>query len=83
MKTTIPQRIETIQEAESFLNALIENEEVYHPEDDANDIIWNIPNPPTESECERLNIAMEQIYAIGDFDPCEFIMNKASLSDNE
>jgi hypothetical protein len=75
MNTTIPNKIETIQEAESFLLALIKNDEVYHPEDDAHDIIWSIPEPPTEEECDRLNRAMEQIYELPGFDPCEFIIH--------
>lgn len=75
MNTIIPQKIETIQEAESFLSALLGNGEEFHPEDDAHDIVWHTTEPPTPEECDELNRAMEQIYSLPGFDPCEFILN--------
>lgn len=88
MKTKLPEKIETEEQAKAFLQDLINNGEIYHPEDDAFDIIWNIPDMenPTFAECIQLNNLMDQIYALDLFDPCEFIIDSgcyAFILDNE
>lgn len=82
MKTELPEKITTIEEAENLLSALWENGESFHPEDNAHDIIWGtIPKDeqPTAAECDKLNALMSQIYDLKDvpelFDPCGFILD--------
>lgn len=75
MKTKLPTEIKSIDEAKKFLSDLYVNGEVYHPEDDAHDIVWNFlpeSDVPTGEECDRLNKLMGQVYGIG-LDPCEFV----------
>lgn len=74
MKTILPEKIKTVQEAESFLSELYKNGESYHPEDDAFDVAWILENPTAE-ECDQLNSLMDQIYKLENFDPCGFILS--------
>lgn len=76
MKSKIPANITTVTAAREFLEELFNNGESYHPEDDAHDIVWNGVDV-SEDERNRLNIAMIQIHAIPDFDPCEFLLDLA------
>lgn len=79
MKTILPDKISTIEEAKAFLMELDKNKESYHPEDNAKDCLENI----TEEEGDKLNELMNQIYLLPGnehyqsmaFDPCEFILN--------
>ena len=73
MKTNLSINITNIKQAKIFLRELHKNNESYHPEDDANDIIWTTCKP-TKKECKKLNILMEQIYQIKGFDPCEYLV---------
>ncbi len=83
MKTTLPPKISSIKEAEVFLTELIKNNEIFHPEDDASDINWNLPKEqqPTIGECIKLNELMAEVYDLNPkgqpmiFDPCEFILS--------
>ena len=87
MKTTLPKEIKSVRKAEMFLTDLFNNNEGYHPEDDAHDIVWNLPESeiPTSKECDQLNKLMEDIYNLDGFDPCEFILDnfKAEEAINE
>ncbi len=84
MKTKLPAHITTVQRSIYFLTELHNNSEAYHPEDDATDIIWNMPDDqlPTQAECEQLNVLMSDIYALPGnesvqsmvFDPCELLL---------
>lgn len=76
MKTTLPKRITTVYKAKKFLTNLHRNGELYHPEDDAHDIIWNTDHKyPTDEECDTLNRLMADIYQLNGFDPCDFILS--------
>ena len=86
MKTKLPQSIGTIGEAKEFLKELCDNNEQYHPEDDAHDIEWKtelVGDYPTKEERDQMNKLMNEIYALKGnedpermiFDPCEFIMD--------
>ena len=87
MKTNLPQSIGTIEEAKKFLKELCDNNEQYHPEDDAHDIEWDtiecVGDYPTKEERDQLNKLMNEIYVLKGnedpqnmiFDPCEFIMD--------
>jgi hypothetical protein len=75
MKTTLPSKITTVEEAKEFLTALFDNNESYHPEDDAHDIDWTTCEP-TEEEKEQLNKLMGNMYGLNGepfFDPCAFL----------
>jgi hypothetical protein len=85
MKTPLPTDIKTIEQAKEFLSALHGNGETFHPEDDAFDILWNMPEQdmPTMAECERLNKLMDEIYNLEGnndpqnmvFDPCGYLLD--------
>lgn len=80
METNLPDYISTVEDAQKFLTELHANKESYHPEDDANDIIWALKvSKPTKNELEKLNKLMLDIYTLPDFepdfDPCEFLDN--------
>jgi hypothetical protein len=74
MKTVLPSSIQTVAEAKEFLTALYDNNEVYHPEDNAFDIDWKTTTVSHE-EAEQLNKLMDDIYKLKDeFDACEFLL---------
>ncbi len=86
MKTTLPPEIKTVDQAKAFLTELYKNNEAFHPEDDATDMIWNLPikQQPTKAEAMQLNKLMEDIYYLDGnngnhanpkFCPCEFLLN--------
>lgn len=74
MKTQLPESISNIKEAEKFLAELINNGEIFHPEDNAHEINWSC-EPPTFEECDHLNKLMEDIYTLENFDPCGYIID--------
>lgn len=85
MKTVLPQSITTIDEAKKLLTDLYNNSESFHPEDDANEIMWqSIPDEqiPTKAEGDLLNKLMADIYNLPGnenvqtmvFDPCGFLL---------
>lgn len=82
MKTKLPDSITSIEGAKEFLAEMYKNGETFHPEDDANDIIW-LCEEPTQVECDQLNKLMDDIYNLPGnehletmvFDPCEFILS--------
>jgi len=82
MKTNLPNRITTVEEAKAFLTELHKNDESFHPEDNAHDIEWETSNPTSE-ERDKLNALMSDIYELEGnedsqnmiFDPCEFLLN--------
>lgn len=74
MKTTLPKSIKTKDEAIAFLTELHNNDESFHPEDDAFDVSWITVNPSIE-ERQKLNDLMGEIYQINGFDPCEILLD--------
>lgn len=86
MKTSLPAKIETIEQAKAFLSELIKNKEDFHPEDDALEVDFSGIAPgeqPTFDECRQLNKLMGDIYKLPGnenpqnmaFDPCGFMMD--------
>lgn len=74
MKTVLPPAIQTIEQAKDFLKALHDNDEAFHPEDDAHDITWRTCEP-TDQEKDVLNRRMSEIYDLpGAFDPCGYLL---------
>lgn len=82
MKTVLPKRITTVEEAKSLLTDLYNNNESFHCEDDANDCLEGIA---TKEEGDLLNKLMGDIYDLPgndgkhdnsiSFCPCEFLLN--------
>ena len=75
MKTTLPEKIETIEVAKTFLAELMKNNEAFHPHDDAHQIMWETSPRPTKEDCKKLNTLMSQINDLPDFDPCEYLLS--------
>jgi len=73
MKTTLPNKIETVEEAKKFLTDLYNNNEAFHPDDNAHDIIWPDKPNPSKEELDKLNELMEACYKV--CDPCEILVN--------
>lgn len=82
LKTVLPERITTVQQAKKFLTELHKNGEAFHCEDDAQDIVFATCNP-TFAEREHLNELMSDIYRLPGnngpadlaFDPCGFLVD--------
>ena len=82
MKTKLPQKINSIEEAKSFLTSLDANGETFHPEDDATLLNGSYFTKAEESHLNRL---MDDIYNLPGNDgkhdnsiafcPCEFILS--------
>lgn len=75
MKTNLFQPITNVTEAKAYLTELFNNDESFHPEDDATDIIWEGDIAPTEEEINLLNSNHEKIYEFesAEFCPCGFL----------
>lgn len=78
-KTSLPEKINTIEEAKKFLRELHANNEHYHCEDDANDCLQGYV---TKEQGDRLNKLMNDIYSLDcnkdrtnlGFCPCGFLL---------
>ncbi len=86
MKTKLPKEILNVHQAKLFLSELHRNVESFHPEDDATDINWQLPEEdmPSISEAKLLNKLMEEIYNLPGnkghrskllFDPCKYLLD--------
>lgn len=73
MKTNLKRQIRNKFDAMGFLEQLHLNGESFHPEDDAHDIIFE--TEVSSAERDKLNILMNEVYEVEDFDACEFILN--------
>ena len=60
-------------QAKDFLDKLYEDGLMYHPEDDAHDIITNEGELFSADEADLLNERMDEIWGILD-DPCEYVL---------
>jgi viroplasmin and RNaseH domain-containing protein len=76
MKTPLPESINSIEEAKSFLSELHANGESFHPDDDAEDIILIETGLPafTKEEAEQLNSLMDDIFWLN-FDAFEYYLS--------
>lgn len=75
MKTKLPNTIESVEEAKSFLTELYNNGEGFNPEDGALNIEFEYNDntaKPTWSECLQLDRLMDmcELY----LDTCEFLL---------
>jgi hypothetical protein len=78
MKTVLPTSITTVEEAKAFLTDLYDNGEMFHPEDNAHDVVWQTCTP-TYKEKEQLNKLMYEVFCLAEmsddvcFDPWRFL----------
>ena len=92
MKTKLPSGITTLDEATKFLRDLVNNDETYHPDDPAEDIVpgKHIRRDPyrdggtcaflfTIKESRRLNLLMNQVFSFAEFDPYEYPINLGKM----
>lgn len=91
MKTQLPEAITSVDEATRFITELYNNNESFHPEDDAFDIIWETTEV-SDTEKHQLNKLMNDIYNLPEawskdnpegFDPCAVYMDLLEKSNPE
>ena len=63
LKTKLPAVITSPTEAVAFLTELYNNDEAYHPEDNALDVEWESADPSI-AERAQLNKLMNDIYSL-------------------
>ena len=80
IKTYFKVHINKENQAKEFLDKLYEDGLMYHPEDDAHEIITNEGMLFTADEADLLNERMDEIWGILD-DPCEYVLKL--ISENE
>lgn len=68
MKTNLSITISIPEDIEAFFQELEDNNEMFHPEDDAHGIEWG-EVVPTNEEKDKLNELMQQCFNVHD-DPC-------------
>ena len=73
IKTYFKIHIHGEDQAKEFLDRLYKDGLMYHPEDDAHEIITNEGMLFTADEADLLNERMDEIWGILD-DPCEYVL---------
>lgn len=68
MKTNLPNQLTNVDDIERFIADLILNDEMFHLDDDAHDIINGHTNRPlfTSDEADKVNALLEQAFNICD-----------------
>lgn len=68
MKTHLPNQLTTVAEIENFISELIKNDEMFHLDDDANDIVNGHTNEMlfTKEEGDKINTLLKQAFYICD-----------------
>lgn len=72
MKTILPNQIKNAEQARVFLSNLNNNDELYHPEDNAFDVVWD-EGTPEKKELTQLNKLMAEVHEHLN-DPCAFCL---------
>jgi len=80
VKTYFKVHIHGENQAKEFLDRLYKDGLMYHPEDDAHEIITNEGMLFTADEADLLNERMDEVWGILD-DPCEYVLKL--ISENE
>ena len=80
IKTYFKVHIHGEKQAKEFLDKLYEDGLMYHPEDDAHEILTNEGELFTADEADLLNERMDEVWGILD-DPCEYVLKL--ISENE
>ena len=74
MKTNLGIEIKTISDANKFILELFNNNELFHFDDNAEDIIWS-ECEPTSEEIKQLNNLVSQLFEIENYDPFELVVS--------
>ena len=74
MKTNLGIEIKTISDANKFILELFNNNELFHFDDNVEDITW-FECEPTSEEIKQLNNLVNQLFEIENYDPFEFAMS--------
>ena len=72
MKTNLNVSIKTKKDAKKFIKELHGNNEAFHPDDDAFDIVFLGCNP-TDIELRKLNVRISECHAVKRFDPGAYL----------
>jgi hypothetical protein len=72
IKTNLNRTIKTIDDAKAYIKELYDNNELYHLEDDAKDIIWNKGIEPPYEVLDNVNELTLDCFKLLDFDPMEY-----------
>jgi hypothetical protein len=78
LKSNLPENINSVNEARIFYLTLASNGELFHPEDYAENIVWNPEYLPTDAELDQLNFLNERCCHFDGFDGferCEFALS--------
>lgn len=72
--------LNSTEDVKGFLDSLISNKEIFHPDDDATQVIFSDGSVPTEEEAEQLNLLMSRVIELAteDFCPYDYIMQKTT-----
>tara|TARA_R100001594_G_C3943686_1_gene241285 strand:- start:428 stop:706 length:279 start_codon:yes stop_codon:yes gene_type:complete len=73
IKTYFKVHINKENQAKEFLDKLYKDGLMYHPEDDAHDIITNEGELFTADEADLLNERMNEVFGVLD-DPCKYVL---------
>ena len=68
-------------QAKGFLNKLYKDGFMYHPEDDAHDIITENGELFTADEADLLNERMDEVWGVLD-NPCGYVLELITQKDN-
>jgi len=81
MRTPLPSSITSVPEAQAFLKALYDNNESFHPDENALEIIHSETDQPlfTVEEAIAINALLDQISELKDFNPCEYLNSLHNL----
>ena len=74
--------LRTIADAEGFLFQLVQLGLIFHPEDNAHDIINGATGQPlfTAADADLINERMEEVHTFI-VDPCEYLLNLTTSTD--
>lgn len=74
MTTNLDRTISNTEDAQAFLQDLMNNGEIWHPDDNAHDVIWMIKEPPTHTEMDKLNELMHDVHKYIN-DPPQYVID--------
>lgn len=82
MKTKLPNKIMTQEQAEAFLKELHDNHELWNPDEDAMNVCNFMTDKPifTEREALRLNSLMWQVKRVPGFDAKYYCLTLITLT---
>ena len=70
----LPNDLYSEQQAADYLHFLYEKGLIYHPEEDATEIIWDGEIVPTKEQQIKMNELMDEVWAFIE-DPCGVVLS--------